>query len=389
LIEESILADLDARRRAEVEAHLERCEKCRRAYRAGVACDEALSVALADFEPMAVPAPSMAKGVSWVSRIYGMRRGLALAGFTAAVFVAGILGYRWTLGLVSPVQAEALDQNEVVHGLGFEEGILAWDGPGGWTGYHENDPHGPAFALIDSTVWHDGHHPLKIFQRNFSGEVHRHFDLPLPEHTTVELGFSALAPKGGTRENKYVSASINTDHQYAATHLMGASNDWLPHSVSTAVAQRSKSLDIYFATVGDGLYYGWNWATWIDDVEIAVILDPGRYVDWWEDDGKVVAQIQLPAPYRNQDIVPGSVHLYPYSSEEFKPVLADTDPTLNARGVYTFSSKPGLALLRGKNPDTGGAITTKICGRVRYGKYELTFHNSLLGRLASADRKAD
>jgi len=386
LIEENILADLDARSRVEVDAHLNRCKKCSVAYRKALTRDEILAVSLAEYEPVSPASQALSARLRWSARFYGMRRGLILAASAAVLFVACVLGYRWTLGFVSPVQAEPLDQSETVRGPGFEDGVLSWGGVGGWSGYQSvNDPHAPQFAMIDPTVWHDGHHPLKIFQRHFSGTVRRHFDLPLPKGTEVELGFWALAPRGGTSWNKYISASINTGHQYAATNLGVALNDWLPHSVVTTVNQRSDSLDIAFGAPGDGLYTKWDWATWIDDVEIAVIVDPRRFANWWQENGKLVSQIRLPAPYRIQDIVPGSVRLFPYSSEEFRPVPADADPALNARGIYQFSSQPGLRLLRGRNPDTGGDVATKITGRVRYGQYEVTFENGLIGHPAAQD----
>jgi len=198
------------------------------------------------------------------------------------------------------------------------------------------------YEEVDATVSHSGGQSIKLYQRAYGGRVRRDFNLPLPEGTLIKLSFWVLCPRGGSFENKHFSGGLGTpDAMLANLDVFDASPNWRPYVLSTSLSSFTDRFHVEFGTgSGNGSYQGFDWATWVDDVKVEVVLK-AEAQSWTVTDDDIAVVVRLPEGYERAKIVPGSARLVSqHSVFDWSPgIVAET---VDGRASLTFKDVPRL-----------------------------------------------
>lgn len=312
---------------------------------------------------------------------------LGLATIAGAVWLGATLSPTQVMMAMVPkaVAAPVNDEDRFIGGLsdfGFERGII------GWGNYEDEkdeivsrsqDTRYPHFEEIDSTTSRSGKSSLRLYHRQWGGRAERQIDLPVPPNTLIKLAFWALTPKGGSPQNKWLSAGISTDTgDGVSVDVIDPSPHWRPFVVNFTTGRAARRLLVEFNTssgkgeIAPGVPYDRNdWSSWIDDVAISLQL-PFDISAWQASGDRLQVECHVSEPYSAKDIVADSISLRVGHSEI---------PLVNGRILSREGNKVRLefhstaAVSRMNTPytDTGDPKTAQVLGFVRYGSIDVPF----------------
>lgn len=137
-------------------------------------------------------------------------------------------------------------------------------------------PGQPEMGTIDCTVAAHGACSLKILQRTWGAGVNQR--VAASPGANVTLSFDYLNPRGGTGSNKWFTAWVFAVDAQGQFHSLTELNSfdpvtsWKNVTLGPVIAPPGTvSIQVTFGTGnGCGCYYGTDWATWVDDVALAV-----------------------------------------------------------------------------------------------------------------------
>ncbi len=366
-----------------VEEHALGCASCFRAVEEGTS--QGMEVSRRALPEVLVPLEVHAKMASALRRrrLWTSIRGRG--GFMAAALVAGVgagchLSMPTALNLLFPA-AYAVPSSEFgkvagFAGYGFEGGDYSIEG------FEGEMLHSPTtftkmvnHASIDDSESKSGGRSLRLLHRHNGGYFERRVPIPLPPNTTLRLGFWVYSPRGADPNNKLLNASIASPDGDAATlTLTDASPHWRPYLIHRHTMHYWPDVVVTFETgSGFGRYFGYDWASWIDDIYLAIRLNGAARIDWYVQDGhRIIIPISLPKPYHVSRIQSNTIHLKVGHLQKnmFPGRIVRLEGDF---AVCAFESKEAADLLMNTRHDGDLPMTANVLGRVGYGEFEVGF----------------
>ncbi len=385
ILDKEVIVDLEPSLRAELSGHFTKCAACAKRYRSAVALDASLSAAMVEIDTFALAG-------LWVSRRVGAGPRWILA--AAALTIMALLGFyfgRAGADLPGPraYANTALPRpGEFVDGIqnpGFETGAIGATGfegsLGRWT--LPELPDGNQ-AQIDAQHGRFGGHALRLHQHEGGDRAQLDIDLPIPKGTRVVLVAWVYSPWGGSASNKWLAVgasflkrlpkSETTFLQSTSLDFVVPTRDWYPISLNLTAVSDTDGLRFEFdTTAGDGLYKGNDWASWIDDVQIAVIvptLDPSTVIHG----DRVFVTFRLPKAYEHTPIHRESIFLEDRNYRTYNPVPVSDMRRHGAFVELEFRSPEAVRSLGAGRPnDRTHVAEHRVRGKLRLGELRVPF----------------
>ena len=394
LLAEAGLEDLPPSVQVSIADHLAECPECDAAQERSVLMDFAMAAGLE--EAVLAKRDKLRLGNGFALR--GMRSfrlaaialaaSLALAG--AGWFAAPIIeGWRFPGADATPVRPE---YELLGIPLNAAEGAtVTRDQIGPWR--IEQDLV-PGFASLDARVSRSGGTSIKLVQRSGSGKLRQNVPIPLPPGTRITFGAWVLAPRGGTGDNKYFSMEIwpntqgktaTTDSGGAVSYLFDPSPNWHPIILRSELESAAESFSVVMSVSnGDGNYYSNDWATWVDDIFVAVVVPLSATFEVSGD--KVVVEATLPQGYDATMVDPGSIKFYAYDPADGRDIAGKALPSPTPNSIrLEIDSPAAVAAMHHRNKDNQGPPTARINGRFNFGAYSVPFEVGLVGGVNGPD----
>lgn len=406
LIETDVLADLPAEKSRALRLHADSCPKCAKRLATALRSDAALTMGLMD--PSIMVAPSLTRtrehlgaGPKWI---------LAAASLAGAGVVGYMLGERGETIPLPVTNAHAavsfLEPFEQVQGIpfpGFELGSQADEGfesmGNDWkiSSFEPVDMDVKLFGLnyeFDSTLKRKGNSSLKLFHRYGGATASFHLPVPIPAGSKVVSTAWIYSPKGGSRQNKWLSVGLAFQNGEApiSSEAIAPTHDWNQISITTASNRDSLGgVSAQFSTgSGNGKteegrrYLARDWASWIDDVQLSVIItpDPDSCSTTVVGD-RIVVSFPIPTPYTPKDLDLDGLQLVDASHSSYPPIPVTAHSVVGSRVQVEFRSWIAANRLRGPDPDDpGGYAVAQVQGFIKWGpKYRMPFHVGVDGTL--------
>ena len=379
LLQEFSLPELPEGIQLHVANHLADCSDCMAQLERSVLMEAAIAGGMAD-----IPKPEVRRGWRWTSA-RGIRfRAIRAAALTAAMLAAFALGAWLGLPLLHPwrltgVGAAPIRPEYALFGIPSISRTSVTNsrliGPWKVKGDLAN-----GFASLDDHVSHSSGRSIKLVQRSGSGELQQDIPIPLPAGADITVGAWILAPRGGSADNKYLEVFVRPSNSSAkaSSFVLDASPNWRPVILRTTLEKPTNSFLIDFSVAnGYGNYLGWDWATWVDDIFIGVLIHmEGHFV---EDHGELVIDAKLPPGYTADMVEKKSIVFNAY--DERAREIAGSELATSHSGTVRLAIKSPVAVraMRTPNRDTGWPPSAWVFGRLRYHQYSIPFQIGIHG----------
>ena len=361
--------------------HLADCKACQIEFERSVMMDAAVSLGL-ESVPLPQAAPQRKQGMFSFLRLRSFRvvgiMGALFAGFALGGWFGAPIIHRWSISGpgAAPIRPEfALlgMPNQITQNT-----IATKTTVGPWA-IKCDLAHG--FASLDDSVTYSGGRSIKLVQRNGSGELVQDIPIPLPAGTLITAGAWVLTPRGGTGDNKYFTMSIRPSGttSEASSYVLDESPNWRPVILRSTLAQAADSFRVILSVgSGYGNYFKWDWAMWVDDVFVGVVI-PLRG-ECHDSGDELIVQAKLPPGYTNSMSQPASVFFSGYD-ERARNIAGKVLPSSDAKTIrLSIRSSLAVRAMHTQNPDTGGPPTGRVAVRLRYGQYSVPFEIGIIGR---------
>ncbi|MBX3120462.1 MAG: zf-HC2 domain-containing protein [Fimbriimonadaceae bacterium] len=238
---------------------------------------------------------------------------------------------------------------------------------------------------IDKTVGHAGKGSLKLYHRYWGGVVRRTIDIPIPRGTLVTFTAWVLSPNGGSVQNKWLSSGLYLGDVSAKEPIQSVDlpsfsrlTEWTPVVLRATSVVDTQGVTIEFSTAsGHGMtdqgaeYKSFDWATWIDDIYIGVVLN-GKTDSYSIRGDTIDAYIRIPNGYKPENIVPTSLFLRVGFDEiplQEGKIVGIKDGQVHIRFVSALAvERMAIPYVDLKLPKSA-----QIRGRVRFGEYDVPF----------------
>ncbi len=377
LVECGLASDTASRKREHLLAHAAQCADCERILRRELAIEQLLTIGL---EPELRQRSESEIGVGRPLQLLRWAASAAVM-LIAAVggWVGGVVGGAAPFGPIGLSLLPAMARPNPNANMGFEFGGVGWqaqarDERGVVLGFEPGDEFGwklgggakRHFEEIDRTKAHSGEASLKLYQREWGGTVQRTFPMRLPEGTRVTVMVWVYSPRGGTRQNKWLEIGLagtgpNEESSGSVSlDVFAPSPHWRPYRLTFHTTRDTEAVSLTLTTGnGGGEHAHWDWATWIDDVSLEILVRGGRAAIE-EGAGFFETEVSLPPQLKAQWLDPSSIRLVDSANAE-RVASGTLIPTSQPGTVrFRFYALEMLRDSRRPNPFSGGAWNINV-----------------------------